>query len=285
MFRNLSRRRFLLETIGVTASFSKLFGIARAMAATDVPTLINYQGRLTDPSGVPKNGSFTMKFTVVDAGGSSLGWTETQSVSVQNGFFDVQLGSVTPFPNGLFVGAPTDSFGPVRFLQVMVNGETLAPNRRITSSAYALTVEPGPTGNTGPAGAAGATGATGPTGPTGASGLTGPTGGTGPTGATGLTGATGPTGATGLTGPTGPTGATGSTGLTGPTGPTGPTGTTGDTGPTGPTGGTGFTGPTGPTGGTGFTGPTGPTGATGPTGPTGDTGPTGPTGPAGLAAA
>jgi hypothetical protein len=283
MFRNLSRRRFLLETIGVSASFSKLFGIARAMAATDVPTLINYQGRLTDPSGVPKTGSFTMKFTVVDAGGSSLGWTETQSVSVQNGFVDVQLGSVTPFPNGLFVGAPTDSFGPVRFLQVMVNGETLVPNRRITSSAYALTVEPGPTGGTGPAGATGATGPTGAsglTGSTGATGPSGPTGATGPTGDTGPIGATGSTGLTGPTGATGPTGPTGGTGFTGPTGPTGGTGFTGPTGPTGPTGGTGFTGPTGPTGGTGFTGPTGPTGDTGPTGPTGDTGPTGPIGAA-----
>ncbi|MDX2168192.1 MAG: hypothetical protein SF182_14045, partial [Deltaproteobacteria bacterium] len=258
----MSRRRFILETIGVSLSFSKLFGIARA-AAADVPNLINYQGRLTDPSGVPKNGSFTMKFTVVDGGGSSLGWTETQTVAVEDGFFNVQLGSVTPFPSGLFTGAPSDSYGPLRYLQVMVNGETLVPNRRITSAAYSLTVEPGP------AGPSGATGATGPTGPTGASGLTGASGGTGPTGPTGASGSAGSTGPTGPTGASGPTGPTGDAGLTGATGPTGPTGGTGFTGPTGPTGDaglTGATGPTGPTGGTGFTGPTGPTGDAGLTG-------------------
>ena len=280
MSRTLSRRRFILETIGVSISASKLLGAMRA-AAQDVPSLINYQGRLTDPSGVPKSGMFAMEFTVVDGGGSSLGWTEMQSVQVDNGFFNVQLGSVTPFPSGLFTGAPTDSFGPVRFLEVVVDGETLVPNRRIVSAAYSLTVEAGPTGPTGDAGA------TGPTGPTGDTGPTGPSGGTGPTGPTGGTGATGATGGTGPTGPTGDTGPTGGTGPTGATGDTGPAGPTGDTGGTGPTGGTGATGPTGPTGSTGDTGPTGgtgatgPTGGTGPTGPTGDTGPTGPTGDTG----
>ncbi len=210
MFRSLTRRRFILETVGVTIAFPRLFGATRA-AAADVPMLINYQGRLTDPSGVPKDGTFTMKFTVVDATDAPLGWTETQMVQVDDGFFNVQLGSVTPFPDGLFVGPPSDAFGPARFLQVMVDGETLVPNRRITSAAYALTVEAGPTGP------AGAMGLTGPTGPSGATGPTGPLGPTGPTGPLGPTGPTGPF--TGFTGPgvTGP----GDTGATGPTGPTG----------------------------------------------------------------
>jgi hypothetical protein len=71
-------------------------------ALADVPNLLNYQGRLTDPSGNPKNGTFTMQFALYDAatGGNQLPsgspWSETQSVTVTDGVFNVLLGSVTP---------------------------------------------------------------------------------------------------------------------------------------------------------------------------------------------
>jgi hypothetical protein len=116
---------------------------------------------------------------------------------------------VTPFPADLFTGGATDSYGPVRHLQVSVGGETLSPNIRIVSAAWAIGTVAGPTGPTGAAGLSGATGIPGPSGPTG---IVGPTGPTGPTGPGGLSG---PTGSTGLTGPTGFTGSTGSTGPTG----------------------------------------------------------------------
>lgn len=61
----------------------------------------------------------------------------------------------------------------------------------------------------------------------------GPTGATGPAGPTGATGATGPAGATGATGPAGPVGATGATGAAGPAGPAGSPGATGPPGPGG----------------------------------------------------
>ncbi len=114
-------------------------------ALADVPQLLNYQGRLSDPSGNPKNGTFTMQFAVYDAetGGNQLPsgtpWNETQSVTVTNGVFNVLLGSVTALPTGLFQGGPADASGPLRFLQVTVDGEALAPRRRIVSAAYAVT--------------------------------------------------------------------------------------------------------------------------------------------------
>jgi len=46
---------------------------------------LNYQGRLTDPSGNPKNGTFMMQFAVYDAesGGNQLPsgtpWSETRT--------------------------------------------------------------------------------------------------------------------------------------------------------------------------------------------------------------
>jgi hypothetical protein len=228
----ISRRRFIGRSLVLMATAAPGFAALEALAG--VPALITWQGRLTDNLGVPRNGNFAMTFRLVDDHGNDLApaWTESHpSVPVHNGFFAVALGSATTLDPATFSGAPVDVFGPLVFLEITVNGETLSPNARLTSVPFALLS--GNPGTPGPTGAQGATGAIGPTGPTGPS--------PSPTGATGATGLTGPTGP-------GPTGATGSTGFTGPTGPTGATGATGATGLTGPTGATGATGPTGPTG-------------------------------------
>lgn len=121
-----------------------LAGAARAQ----VPNLLNYQGRLTDPSGNPSNGAFTMTFAMYDAvsGGNPLPsgspWAETQNVTVTDGSFNVLLGSVTALPSNLFQGGPLDASGPLRFLQVTINGEALTPRRRIVSAAYVLSAGP-----------------------------------------------------------------------------------------------------------------------------------------------
>lgn len=207
-----SRRDFLNRTMVWSLSCTWL-GTSISAWAQATPLLLNYQGRLTDAGGVPRNGSFPMVFELVDAGGASLGWTETHpSVAVNNGFFSVLLGSVTAMPSTLFQGEPTDTYGPVRFLRVTVSGEVLSPNIRIVGSALA---------------------AANMVGPTGAAGLQGPTG---PAGPAGYTGPTGPTGEVGPVGPTGETGAEGETGPTGEIGPTGDTGPEGETGPTGEVG-------------------------------------------------
>jgi hypothetical protein len=67
--------------------------------------LVSFQGRLTNPgTGLPvANGSYSITFRIfeVPAGGSTV-WTETQSVSVSGGLFNVLLGSVTPLDAGVF---------------------------------------------------------------------------------------------------------------------------------------------------------------------------------------
>lgn len=273
MFRKRTRREFILESGATALSLSPLFGALRAFAAPTGPTgpvnqppLINYQGRLTDPAGVPQNGPFNMDFAIFDApaGGTQL-WTQSISgVPVTNGFFSVDLGPFTKEVFNYTVSETPGTDGPSRWLEVTVSGETLSPRHRVTSAAYVLTAEVGPTGPTGQTGGTGATGATG---------LTGPTGSTGPTGATGASGPTGQTGTTGATGATGPTGPTGETGASGPSGPTGPQGPSGPTGPQGPSG------PTGPQGYQGTQGPQGPSGPQGNQGPQGPSGPQGPQGP------
>ena len=125
-----SRRDFLkrsiIWTIGTSWAGAALDAFAQA------PQLLNYQGRLTDASGNPRNGSFPMSFAIL---GGTSSWSEAQTVNVANGFFSVLLGSVTPFPADLFTSGQTDAFGPLRYRRVSVNGETLSPDIRIVSAA------------------------------------------------------------------------------------------------------------------------------------------------------
>ena len=283
-----TRREFLKRSIVwsvATTSLGAVF-VARAQSAAQ---LLNYQGRLTASTGAPFDGTLPMVFSIL--GGSA--WSESQTVTVSRGFFSVLLGSVTAFPSDLFQGGNIDSRGPVRMLRIVVNGETLSPDIRIASAAWAIGTQQGPagiagsTGATGPTGAAGSAGATGTAGNTGASGATGPSGSTGATGPTGFTGATGASGAAGSTGAVGSTGAAGTTGAFGATGPIGTAGATGAVGAAGPTGAAGIVGPTGAMGSTGSIGELGPIGPTGPTGPSGaapigSTGSTGTTGSTGA---
>jgi hypothetical protein len=96
--------------------------------------LISYQGRLTDPTtGQPvTDGSYPMTFRIYTAqtGGSPI-WSETQTVSVSGGLFNVLLGSVSPLSATVFSG--TD-----RWLEVVVDGQTLSPRQRIASVAYSI---------------------------------------------------------------------------------------------------------------------------------------------------
>ncbi len=306
-------------------------------AAESAPAVLNYQGIVLvgdEPFDGP-TGYF--KFAIVDADegpGTTNYWANDGTASgeptaaialpVRDGLFNVLLGDTDlsgmsePIEASVFATGP--AYLRVWFSPNNIPGtyESLEPNQRIASVAYALRAEyaenapPGPAGATGPTGPQGVQGPSGPTGPDGTTGPTGPEGATGPQGAQGPTGPTGPDGTTGpagpagetgpqgaqgptgpigpdgTTGPTGPIGETGPPGDQGPIGPTGPEGTTGPTGPVGETGPQGAQGPTGPTGADGATGPTGPEGETGPqgiqgpTGPTGSSGPSGPSGPTGA---
>jgi len=90
--------------------------------------LISYQGRLTDDTGEPVNGTPSMTFTIYDAGGVSK-WTETHpSVSVNAGLFSVNLGSMTALPDSVFTGE-------YRYLGVAVDGDPeMTPRSLLTSS-------------------------------------------------------------------------------------------------------------------------------------------------------
>jgi hypothetical protein len=106
-------------------------------------TTVNYQGRLADPSGNPKNGTFGMTFALYDAStGGSLVWGPEShaAVPVSDGLFSVGLGSQT---SG---GIPTNTWNGDRYLEITVGGETLSPRELIRSvpiAGMALTVPDG----------------------------------------------------------------------------------------------------------------------------------------------
>ncbi|MDO8588663.1 MAG: hypothetical protein Q7T82_16670 [Armatimonadota bacterium] len=107
-----------------------------ALAA--VPPIINYQGKLMQPSGAPvPDGAYTVQFAIYDA--PTVGnppvlplWSETNNaVQVKGGLFSVLLGSVNNLPANIF-----DS--PNRFFGVKVGSDPeMTPRQQIASVPYA----------------------------------------------------------------------------------------------------------------------------------------------------
>lgn len=101
-------------------------------AYSEIPHTISYQGVLTDNDGnTVTDGNYNLTFTLHDAasGGTAL-WTETHSVAVVNGIFNVILGSVTPlnlpFDKTYWLGIQVDS------------DDELQPRIELTASPYSL---------------------------------------------------------------------------------------------------------------------------------------------------
>ena len=120
------------KLLGIILALSVL-GIPLA-ASAGVPTMMNYQGRLTNSAGSPLDGVYHLTFTIFDAAeGGTAKWTEVHPlVNVNGGLFNVTLGNGTP-------AAPlVDSVFnlPARWLGIQIDGGAeLTPRTRILSSA------------------------------------------------------------------------------------------------------------------------------------------------------
>ena len=105
-----------------------------SLPAYAAPLLINYQGRLIDTAGNPlivTNQPIT--FRIYDAlTGGNLQWTENQSITPDNGIFNVSLGSVSSLPAPVF---SSDD----RYLEVQIGADSpLSPRTRLLSVPYAV---------------------------------------------------------------------------------------------------------------------------------------------------
>jgi len=105
--------------------------------ALSVPGLISYQGKLSDNTGTPLEGSQNIIFRLYDSpfGGTEL-WSETQTgIPVTMGIYDVRLGAVVPLDEDKFTGNAV-------YLQIEIdNGsdwEVLSPRQQLTSTAFAF---------------------------------------------------------------------------------------------------------------------------------------------------
>src|SRR4030067_2468809 len=110
-----------------------LLGVSYGYAA--IPYTINYQGYLTDSGGNPVNGTVSMIFKIYTESGTLL-WTETQnSVSVNNGIYNVTLGSANTTLGTLNFDIPY-------FLGVTVGTDPeMTPRQPLTSVVYAFTAD------------------------------------------------------------------------------------------------------------------------------------------------
>jgi len=110
-------------------------------ATNTLPSMIRYQGRLTDLNGVPQGGEFDMVFrlyTQPDKPVDQWDWKEEHTaaqnarVKVENGLFNVWLGSLNPIDPNLLAGGDL-------YLGVQVAGdEEMSPRERLTGVPFAL---------------------------------------------------------------------------------------------------------------------------------------------------
>lgn len=125
------------EMKGSLRSFTVVMSVLFLFTITllaQVPSLINYQGYLTDPgTNEPITDSKSMTFSIysVSSGGTAL-WTETQMVTIEDGYFSILLGSTTPVSYSVFTGGDL-------YLGVTVDTDAeMTPRKRIVSVGYAL---------------------------------------------------------------------------------------------------------------------------------------------------
>lgn len=114
-----------------TANFTPPTNPYSIVAASNVPHLINYQGRLTNTNGNPLNGSYNLTFRIYDAEtAGNLLWEETHTGTViQKGVFSLMLGSVVN------LDLPFDT---QYFLEIKVGTEVMSPRQKISSAGYAI---------------------------------------------------------------------------------------------------------------------------------------------------
>jgi len=140
-------QRTIYAILGAVVMIIAGFGVARAVAPVSPSNIVSYQGRLLNASGVPvSNASASMVFKLYDSltigtclwsNSSATCATEVaRTVTLSSGLFSENLGDT-----GDSYAAISDSvFGNDEsvYLEVVVNGETLSPRKRITAAPYAI---------------------------------------------------------------------------------------------------------------------------------------------------
>jgi len=127
-----------MKRIFLTAAiFIFLSGIIAQAQTTSVPPLINYQGRLTDNSGIGLAGTKTLEFNIYDAatGGNKIWGPQIfNMVPLIDGYFNVILGTTDTAGRSIADAFSTNT----RFLGITYDGKEIAPRQQILSVPYAM---------------------------------------------------------------------------------------------------------------------------------------------------
>ena len=127
---SMKTKLILLSAFLLVAGLTFIF-----TASAAIPHLMNFQGKATDKSGAPLNGSYSLTFRIYNS--ETVGvpkWSETQpNIPISNGIFQVQLGSVMP------LNLPFDESYWIS-IEINMDGEML-PRTRLASVGYAYTAE------------------------------------------------------------------------------------------------------------------------------------------------
>jgi len=122
----------VLEVLLLVLAMSNL-----ASVHAQVPKLINFEGKLTETGGSAISGKRTITFRIYKSavGGLPIWVEERKEVTVDNGFYNVLLGSPDGFPSGI-------SFDDPYWLSVQVEGEgEMSPRYQIGAVPYAINAD------------------------------------------------------------------------------------------------------------------------------------------------
>jgi len=118
----------------LTVMWTLALFLAALLALAEVPQMINYQGRLTETDGTPVDGPQLIKFKIYGsaAGNDSLWSSGFQTVQVDSGLFEYQLGASVQLPDDLF---ETDT---ARYLGITIGVDPeISPRVRMITAPYA----------------------------------------------------------------------------------------------------------------------------------------------------
>ena len=125
-------KRFLvLFTLGLTLS----------LAYADTPVgPMNYQGRLLDNAGIPVTGNYNFVVRVYDAvSAGTLKYQENHNaVAVDDGVYALLVGTQAKSGGDSTWSVELWNCCSALYLEVVVNGETLAPRHRLSAAPYAF---------------------------------------------------------------------------------------------------------------------------------------------------
>lgn len=134
----ISKRGKTMKTKIFFAGLLFVMVLAFSSVSAEVPQMINYQGKLTTADGgCVEDTTISMTFKIyADSVNFDSLWSETHnSVTVEDGIFNVLLGSVTSIPDSVFDGS-------TRYLGITVGGDPeMTPRKPIVSVGYAFRSE------------------------------------------------------------------------------------------------------------------------------------------------